>query len=76
MKFQRFSVELRYNNETFLNNLQHKINLDLQRVMLNKQITNLNKFANICMQADFKINWVKHLISRLSLSNFDCSLCH
>ncbi len=29
MKFQRFSAELEYNNETLLNNLQHKISSDL-----------------------------------------------
>ncbi len=29
MKFQRFSAKLEYNNETLLNNLQHKINSDL-----------------------------------------------
>ncbi len=29
MKFQRFNVKLKYNNETLLNNLQHKINSDL-----------------------------------------------
>ncbi len=29
MKFQRFSAELKYNNETLLDDLQHKINSDL-----------------------------------------------
>ncbi len=29
MKFQRFSAELKYNNETLLNDLQHKINSNL-----------------------------------------------
>ncbi len=29
MKFQRFSAELEYNNETLLNDLQHKISSDL-----------------------------------------------
>ncbi len=29
MKFQKFSAKLKYNNETLLNDLQHKINLDL-----------------------------------------------
>ena len=55
MKFQRFSAELEYNNETLLNNLQHKISSDLQWVMLNEWITNLNKFINICMQVDVKL---------------------
>ncbi len=36
MKFQRFSAELEYNNETLLNDLQHKISLDLQQATLNK----------------------------------------
>jgi len=55
MKFQRFNAELKYNNETLLNNLQHKINSDLQWVMLNEWIMNLNKFADICMQVDVKL---------------------
>ncbi len=36
MKFQRLSVKLKYNNETLLNDLQHKISSDLQQVMINK----------------------------------------
>jgi len=55
MKFQRFSAELKYNNETLLNDLQHKINSDLQRATLNKQIIDLNEFVNICMQIDVRI---------------------
>ncbi len=55
MKFQRFSAELEYNNETLLNNLQHKISSDLQRVMLNEWIMNLNEFVDICMQVDVKL---------------------
>jgi len=55
MKFQRFSVELEYNNEILLNDLQHKISSDLQQVMLNEQITNLNEFINICMQVNVKL---------------------
>jgi len=55
MKFQRFSAELKYNNETLLDDLQHKISSDLQRATLNKQITNLNEFVNICMQVDVKL---------------------
>jgi hypothetical protein len=47
MKFQRFNAELEYNNETLLNNLQ--------RATLNKQITNLNEFIDICMQVDVRL---------------------
>ncbi len=36
MKFQRFNAELKYNNETLLNDLQHKISSDLQRATLNE----------------------------------------
>ncbi len=55
MKFQRFSAELKYNNETLLNDLQHKISSDLQWAMLNEWITNLNEFVNICMQVNVKL---------------------
>jgi hypothetical protein len=55
MKFQRFSTELEYNNETLLNDLQHKINSDLQQAMLNEWIMNLNEFADICMQVNVKL---------------------
>ncbi len=55
MKFQRFSAELKYNNETLLNNLQHKISSDLQWAMLNEWITNLNEFINICMKVNVKL---------------------
>jgi hypothetical protein len=55
MKFQRFSAELKYNNEILLNDLQHKINSDLQRAMLNEWITNLNEFADICMQVNVRL---------------------
>ncbi len=55
MKFQRFSAELKYNNETLLNDLQHKISLDLQRATLNEWITNLNEFINICMQVNVRL---------------------
>ena len=55
MKFQRFSAELEYNNEILLDDLQHKISSDLQRVMLNERITNLNEFVNICMQVDVRL---------------------
>ena len=55
MKFQKFSAELEYNNETLLNDLQHKISSDLQRATLNEWITNLNEFVNICMQVDVRL---------------------
>ena len=55
MKFQRFSAELKYNNEILLDHLQHKISSDLQRATLNEQIMNLNEFINICMQVDVKL---------------------
>ncbi len=55
IKFQRFSAKLEYNNETLLNDLQHKISSDLQQAMLNERITNLNEFVNICMQVDVKL---------------------
>ncbi len=55
MKFQKFSAELEYNNETLLNDLQHKISSDLQRAMLNEWITNLNEFVDICMQVDVRL---------------------
>jgi len=55
MKFQRFSAELEYNNETLLNDLQHKISSDLQQATLNEWITNLNEFVNICMQVNVKL---------------------
>ncbi len=55
MKFQRFNAELKYNNETLLNDLQHKISSDLQQVMFNEWITNLNEFINICMQVNVKL---------------------
>jgi len=55
MKFQRFSAELEYNNETLLNDLQHKISSDLQRATLNERITNLNEFIDICMQVNVRL---------------------
>ncbi len=55
MKFQRFSAELRYNNEILLNDFQHKISSDLQRATLNEWITNLNEFIDICMQVDVRL---------------------
>ncbi len=55
MKFQKLSVKLEYNNETLLNDFQHKISSDLQRVMINEWAINLNKFVNICMQVDVRL---------------------
>ncbi len=55
MKFQRFSVELEYNNETLLNDLQYKISSDLQWATLNEWIIDLNEFINICMQVNVKL---------------------
>ncbi len=55
MKFQRFSAELEYNNETLLDDLQHKISSDLQQATLNEWITNLNEFVDICMQVDVRL---------------------
>ncbi len=55
MKFQRLSVKLEYNNETLLNDFQHKISSDLQRVMINKQTMNLNEFVDICMQVNVRL---------------------
>ncbi len=55
MKFQRLSAKLKYNNETLLDDLQHKISSDLQRVMINERTMNLNEFVNICMQVDVQL---------------------
>ena len=55
MKFQRLSAKLEYNNETLLDNLQHKISLDLQRVTINERTMNLNEFIDICMQVDVRL---------------------
>ncbi len=55
MKFQKLNAKLKYNNETLLNNLQHKINSDLQQVMINEQTMNLNEFIDICMQVNVQL---------------------
>ncbi len=55
MKFQRFSAELKYNNEILLNDLQHKISSDFQWATLNEWIMNLNEFIDICMQVDVRL---------------------
>ncbi len=68
MKFQRFSAKLEYNNETLLNDLQHKISSDLQRAKLNEQITNLNEFVDICMQVNVKLTELNvQLIVKVSM---------
>ena len=55
MKFQRLSAKLKYNNETLLDDLQHKISSDLQRVMINERTMNLNEFVDICMQVNVQL---------------------
>ncbi len=55
MKFQRLSVKLEYNNETLLDDLQHKISSDLQRVTINERTMNLNEFVDICMQVNVRL---------------------
>ncbi len=48
-------MKLKYNNEILLDDLQYKINLDLQRVMINERTMNLNEFVDICMQVDVRL---------------------
>jgi len=55
MKFQKLSAKLEYNNETLLNDLQHKISSDLQRVMINERTMNLNEFVDICMWINVRL---------------------
>ncbi len=55
MKFQRLSAKLEYNNETLLDDLQHKISSDLQRVTINEWTMNLNEFVDICMQVNVRL---------------------
>ncbi len=55
MKFQRLSAKLEYNNETLLDNLQHKISSDLQQVMINERTMNLNEFVDICIRVDVRL---------------------
>ena len=55
MKFQRLSVKLENNNETLLNDFQHKISSDLQWVKINEWTMNLNEFIDICMQIDVRL---------------------
>ncbi len=53
--FHEFSAKLKYNNETLLNDLQHKISSDLQRATLNEWIIDLNEFVDICMQVNVRL---------------------
>ncbi len=55
IKFQRLSAKLEYNNEILLDDLQHKISSDLQRVTINERTMNLNEFVDICMQVDVRL---------------------
>ncbi len=55
MKFQRLSAKLEYNNEILLDDLQHKISSDLQRVTINERTMNLNEFVDIFMQVDVRL---------------------
>ncbi len=75
MNFQRFSAELKYNNKTLLNDLQHKISSDLQWAMLNEWIMNLNEFINICMQVDVRLTELNAwLIIKVSAISAACSV--
>jgi len=55
MKFQRLSAKLKYNNETLLDDLQHKISSDLQWVTINEWTMNLNEFIDICMRVNVRL---------------------
>ncbi len=78
MKFQRLSAKLEYNNETLLNDFQHKISSNLQQVMINKQTINLNKFIDICMQVNVwltKLNaWSAFKTSMTQVTRFITSI--
>ena len=78
MKFQRLSAKLEYNNETLLNDFQHKINSDLQQVMINERTMNLNKFIDICMQVHIwlmKLNaWSALKTSTTQVTRFIASI--
>ncbi len=73
MKFQRLNAKLKYNNETLLNDLQHKISLNLQWVMINEQTMNLNKFINICMQDNV---WLMKLNTWSALKTLTTQVTH
>ncbi len=78
MKFQRLSAKLEYNNKTLLNNLQHKISSDLQRVMINEQTMNLNEFVDICMQVNVQLTklnaWSAFKTSTTQVAHFITSI--
>ncbi len=78
MKFQKLSAKLEYNNEILLNDFQHKISSDLQRVMINEQTMNLNEFINICMQVNVwltKLNaWSALKTSTTQVTHFIASI--
>ncbi len=73
MKFQRLSAKLKYNNETLLNDFQHKISSDLQWVMINEWTMNLNEFINICMQVDV---WLMKLNAQSALKTSTIQVTH
>ncbi len=78
MKFQRLSAKLKYNNEILLNNLQHKISSDLQRVMINERTMNLNEFIDICMQVNVRLTklnaWSTFKTSTTQVARFITSI--
>ncbi len=78
MKFQRLSAKLEYNNETLLNDFQHKISSDLQWVIINKWTMNLNEFINICIQVNIwltKLNaWSVFKTSMTQVAHFITSI--
>ncbi len=78
MKFQRLSAKLKYNNETLLNDLQHKISSDLQQVMINERTMNLNEFINICMQVNVQLTklnaWSALKTSTTQVTHFIASI--
>ncbi len=73
MKFQRLSVKLKYNNETLLNDFQHKISSDFQWVMINEWTMNLNEFVNICMQVNV---WLTKLNAQSALKTSTTQIAH
>ncbi len=74
MKFQRLSAKLEYNNEILLDDFQHKINSNLQRVMINEWTMNLNEFVDICMQVDVRLTKLNaRLTLKTSTTQVACS---
>jgi len=75
MKFQKFSAKLEYNNETLLDDLQHKISSDFQQATLNEQIMNLNEFVDICMQVNVRLTELNvQSIIKASATQAACSV--